>query len=552
MLNNKYILIFLVLIVLVNVFVLSPSIYHNARGDHIYYLVETSGLNSFWSILKYSYSYTRTRVFATGDKILFRPLFYAVLSLEKYFFGYNFIYWQLTGIVLHLLVLLQLFRITKFFGHKFLFMLIALNFSVQFISQEMIIWHHINAYMIFSVLFLEAFYQLIGYIKDPDKGRNKLWLVAFYLTLACLVFEFGIICSIVFAAVIFYLLMKERTRTKSILENIRPVLIVLLPSIIYTLINVLNYMNNTGSRSIGRDFGIFNFARTAQHFINIVWIYFRSNLLVFFTDLDPLGRVTMTPMTWSSVKKGFVTNHLLSAVNVIYVLLIVIILVRLSSEMLKAVKKSYVEKIKYDKPLGVSLAVSVSLAVLYLFLLTAARPSTTGAEYAYITNALYHFYQVSLFASIALYLFFVSLYDNILKKNKGLFLTIILALCISIFLNGYKSYVFNSIMKDNDHSWGKFIISLNSFVQGHKQEEDFSFDVGYTEKTRRGVFIVGDPEEGKKIVGSVYSMLFGQYIKGVDSKYLIVYTDQEGFRAFTDKNEAIKAMNEHLNKSIGH
>ncbi|MBU0468754.1 MAG: hypothetical protein KJ736_06800 [Candidatus Omnitrophica bacterium] len=548
--NNKYILLFLVVIVLVNVFVLSPSLYHNARGDHIYYLVETSGLSSFWSILKYSYAYTRTRVFATGDKILFRPLFYAVLSIEKYLFGYNFIYWQLTGIVLHILVLLQLYRITKFFGHKFLFLLIALNFSVQFISQEMIIWHHINAYMIFSILFLEAFYHFIEYIKDPSERIKKLFLVAFYLTLACLIFEFGIICNLIFAMVVVCSLITEKGRSKRLVAKARTLLIVLLPSIIYTLINVLNYVNVSGQQTIGRDFGIFNFAKTIQHFINIVWIYVRSNILIFFTNLDPLGRVTMLPMTWSNVKSSFISNQVLSVINVIFVLLIILISVRLVSEMLKDGKKSCCEVSQDSKALGIAFIISFSLAFLYLFLLTAARPSTTDAEYAYITNALYHFYNVSLFSSVALYLLFVSLYENIFKQNKGLYLMIILALCISIFLNGYKSYEFNSIMKDNDSSWGKFIIELNNFVKDHKREKDFSFDVGYTEKTRRGVFIIGDPQDGKKVVGSVYSMLFGQYIKGVESKYLIVYTNKEGFRAFIDKDEAIKAMNEHLSKLI--
>ena len=60
------------------------------------------------------------------------------------------------------------------------------------------------------------------------------------------------------------------------------------------------------------------------------------------------------------------------------------------------------------------------------------------------------------------------------------------------------------------------------------------------------IFIIGDPVDGKKIVGSFYSMLFAQYIKGLGSKYLIVYTKKEGFRAFSDKDEAAKAMNEHL------
>ena len=544
--NNKYFLLYLAVIILVNIFVLSPSLHHNARGDQIYYLVETSGLDSFWGILKYSYAYTRTRVFATGDKILFRPLFYAFLSLEKYFFGYNFLYWQLTGIILHIIVLLQLYRITKFFRHKFLFLLIALNFSVQFISQEMIIWQHINAYMIFSILFLESFYHFLEYIRDHDRSIKKLCSAAFYLTLACLIFEFGIICNLVFAAVIVYLLVKEKSGHKNLVESSKVLFIVLLPSIIYTLLNVSDYIGNTGNQSIVRDFGIFNFAKTAQHFVNIVWIYFRSNILVFFTDLDPLGRVAMIPMTWSSLKQSFIASPVLSSINIIFVLLVIVITVKFMSELLRNRKKLCGEVLQGNKTLCIALIVPFSLAFLYLFLLTAARPSSAGMKYTYITNALYHFYNVSLFASIALYLLFALLYEKIFRKNKVMLLMIISALCISIFLNGYKSYEFNSVMKENDAPWGKFIIELNAFVQEHKREKDFSFDVAYTEKTRRGVFIIGDPVDGKKIVGSFYSMLFAQYIKGLGSKYLIVYTKKEGLRAFSDKDEAAKAMNEHL------
>lgn len=548
MTNNKYFLLYLVLIVLVNVFVLSPSLHHNARGDHIYYLVETSGMNSFWSILKYSYAYTRTRFFATGDKILFRPLFYAFLSVERYLFGCNFIYWQITGVLLHIIVLLQLYRITKFFGHKFLFLLIALNFSVQLISQEMIIWHHINGYMIFSVLFLEAFYNLIAYMKDATCRQLNLLLVAIYLTMACFIFEFGIICNLVFTGVVLYWTRKENSGQNNFADNAKLLLIVLLPSIIYTFFNVTDYIGKTGSQAIGRDFGIFDFAKTGQHFLNIVYIYVRSNVLVFFTDLEPLGRVAMMPMTWVSVKKKFILSPVLSSINIILALLGIVIAVKFISEILRDRKKQFVGVLEDNKVLCVALAVSFSLAFLYLFLLTAARPSLGDVKYAYITNALYHFYNVSLFASIALYLLYVLLYENIFKKNRNIVLLIIMALCISIFLNGYKSYEFNSIMKKNDASWGTFIGELNVFVDKHKGEEDFSFDVAYTEKTRRGVFIIGDPAEGKKIVGSVYFMLFGKYIKGLGSKYLIVYTNKEGFRVFSDKDEAAKAMNAHLNK----
>ena len=104
----------LIVLAAINLIVFYPSFYNCAKADHIVYLVETAEMESLPELIGYSYSYCRTRVLLSGDRVLFRPIFYIVLSIEKWLWGYNFIYWQLTGFFLHLIIMLALLAHRRF------------------------------------------------------------------------------------------------------------------------------------------------------------------------------------------------------------------------------------------------------------------------------------------------------------------------------------------------------------------------------------------------------------------------------------------------------
>jgi len=101
---KKLILISILCLILINIVVFLPSFYHVARSDHLSYLAETASFDSLNDLINYSFSYTRTRILDRGDEIYFRPLLYIGMSIERYFFKYHFMYWQMVGLFLHLIV----------------------------------------------------------------------------------------------------------------------------------------------------------------------------------------------------------------------------------------------------------------------------------------------------------------------------------------------------------------------------------------------------------------------------------------------------------------
>ena len=142
--GKEYLILLFILII--NVIVFSPSFNHPARGDQWYYLIETADIDDLGGLVNYSYSYTRSRVIFQGDEMLFRPLFCTILAFERWAFGFHFVYWQMTSFFLHLVVLIQLWKVLRLFIPAGWAGLVVLNFSVLHLSQEMVIWHHINPY----------------------------------------------------------------------------------------------------------------------------------------------------------------------------------------------------------------------------------------------------------------------------------------------------------------------------------------------------------------------------------------------------------------------
>jgi len=154
--RKHFILLFIIVLVSINTFIYFPSFFHMTRGDdHYNYLCEMANTHRLSDLLEASYSYTRSRELLIGDKLLFRPLFYVFLAVERWLFSYDFFYWQLTGFILHLIVQWQLFRVLNVFVFsRWSFLFVLLN-SVLFMPQEMVTWHNLGGYLLFEALILE-------------------------------------------------------------------------------------------------------------------------------------------------------------------------------------------------------------------------------------------------------------------------------------------------------------------------------------------------------------------------------------------------------------
>lgn len=177
-----------------------PSLHHMPRGDHLMYLAEADSRTSLWDLTIGSIDLNRTRAYGHGDEVLFRPVIYVLLGLEKYFFGYNFASWQLLGIALHIVVtgcLLRLF-LTLYAGWASV--CAALFFGLLFVNSEMVTWHHINGYMVFAAMVCVALrhcYLLLGNSPQSQGSYKVLWAA---LCVAAFTYEMGIVIALLIAA----------------------------------------------------------------------------------------------------------------------------------------------------------------------------------------------------------------------------------------------------------------------------------------------------------------------------------------------------------------
>lgn len=139
------------------------------RGDQLSYLVDVGRPRSFGELLASSYSFPRTRHSAPGDPVLFRPLFFSFLAAERWCFGLRPLPWQATGLILHLGVVVLLLALLRRIVPPLLAFSLTLLFSVLAIAQEMVIWQHVNGYLLFCASVLVG---LLLLLPSPKRGRR--------------------------------------------------------------------------------------------------------------------------------------------------------------------------------------------------------------------------------------------------------------------------------------------------------------------------------------------------------------------------------------------
>ena len=172
------------------------------RSDQLPYLHQISQYSNLWDIVINSPSWNRTQ--SAGDFILFRPILYLQLGFFYYTFGYNFFYWQLADLVLHVLVVGGLYSLLihgrlKNTIYPFL---ISVLFGCSFIASELVLWNHISGYLTFSLLSLYCIFFIVKLL-----STSKTYFGYFALALGVMgefTYELGVLLNLLIASVLFY------------------------------------------------------------------------------------------------------------------------------------------------------------------------------------------------------------------------------------------------------------------------------------------------------------------------------------------------------------
>ncbi|MDZ4241585.1 MAG: hypothetical protein U1D99_02040, partial [Candidatus Omnitrophota bacterium] len=221
--------------------VYSPSLFHVPRADHIFYLAETAGREGWPSLALDAYDLNRTRSFCPGDELLFRPLFYVWLGTARYLFGYSFELWQAAGIFLHLLTVWCLWRLLRKIRGGVFASMFAAFFLVLTLNNEMVVWAHVQGYMLWMALTLAALGQYYSIIQEKyGRPWRAVWLVLLLGT-ADFFYEFGL-----GVAVILFCDLTARSREVRVPLGVR--LGILFPVALYVLWSLGNLLLTTSGQ----------------------------------------------------------------------------------------------------------------------------------------------------------------------------------------------------------------------------------------------------------------------------------------------------------------
>ena len=201
----------------------APSLNHHFRADHFKYLHYVQEKSGFWETWAASYSLTRQT--DHGDPQLYRPFLYGLLALERALFGTNFIWYQLFGIVLHVINTCLLYAILKNLLHNWIIVypekrscwnplfwspqnlpfIFALFFALNFMTCEMVLWSHIHGYLLFVTLVLTILLLIMGIIADSDAPKRRYVMVWCVLLISTFLYELGQVLAI-FAGITLFML----------------------------------------------------------------------------------------------------------------------------------------------------------------------------------------------------------------------------------------------------------------------------------------------------------------------------------------------------------
>lgn len=110
------------------------------RSDQTSYLHQLGRYKGLWDILSSAPSFNRTE--SAGDYLLYRPILYLQLGLSYFFFGYDFVRWQLLSLALHVWLVARLFLLfpQQLRRNSALPFLLCLVFATSAIASEQVLW----------------------------------------------------------------------------------------------------------------------------------------------------------------------------------------------------------------------------------------------------------------------------------------------------------------------------------------------------------------------------------------------------------------------------
>lgn len=485
-------------------FIYFPSLFHLPRADHLWYLLDTVKTNDLPSLIKDFYSYNRVRLYSPGDTLAFRPVMFILLGLEKWAFGTNYIYPQIIGIILHLILIWRLFKLLNLINHSFISLVFVAYFSTLSIIMDLVIWSHINAYILFMILILTGVYHLVLYIEGEDRQRHHLIIIAVCLLIACFSYEAGIFYAILFF-IYTCLVNKQGINTHFKWRH----LLIFLPVVLYVILDIFDYLQRNPylsqlrrqqyDMSLISQINLSNLGHIISLSFKICYNWVQFGLMPTIFRMYPGPRFGIYPMVYVNN----INLKLDMIVNVIAVIVLITYLINnISFRLIR-------NRIKF-------ITLITLMFVIYLEFIVIGRALERGIENVFGMCTYY-----SYFAWVYFIIILYSIIDfNTIKKlhtwHKWILLISVVTL---IYLNSSIVYNVNLNYAQSLKPKRLFINKINSFIKAHRNEPNFSFKI-YPHPPEDEIINIQEINIRKDFYLS--EILFGRYINEGNPKYILL------------------------------
>jgi hypothetical protein len=342
------------------------------------------------------HSFNRVRFFGAGDCVLFRPLLFGVMAMESQLFGWNFFWWQATGILLHLAAAYALLRLLWAMHGGLFAGLLTLLFATLYIAQMAVTWHHINGYVLFVVLEFWALYHVFQHAREGQIHSWRLWSLAAIVLAGSLTYEAANAQGPFFAL---YLFCAGHADDKAVSRlGRRWLLLLLVPLLVYVTWDIVDffYLHPTlpdswavGSGNIAHQFDVI---KTVGTLCAIPACYLFAAVLPTLQKMVCSTTLMNRPVNWD-VAGSFSSAHPPWAILVAGATVVCILIVgyRLAARLRAAIRAT---DVKPTGPRWGFVGLVAALLAVQLLLVTIGRANTRGLMDYVLKESSYYAYLV--------------------------------------------------------------------------------------------------------------------------------------------------------------
>ena len=434
------------LIIIVSFSVFGPATIRLPVDDQISYLAELEGSTSLIDGLAL-YDYGLSRKYHKGDEALFRPLLFSWLALQNTLFGYQYRHWNIANLCLHILVVLLLFELLWAITPSAFAGVFALVFSITPGTIELALWPHLGGYLLAYAFLLVALKAARAIVVNAGIGtlRNTIVYVS-AMVFGVFFYELMIPASLLISG---YIIWK--------VHRIRPhhagyILALFLPTLAYIAAYIphmldapqLFYVSGKGGSGI---LTIDNIANSSLRAGKLFLRWTREVLFPVFVNysINPLRRFGKM-VTWPGLS-------VLTTINFIIIMLGTILF--------------WISWTKHRMKQDVSFT-CLLLAISFCYCAMIAFARSPMATY----QVSYYLYPFSLLIFVIAYTL-----TNLATLKSKYKVTIGIVLSSFFLINLYLTHgVVQDVVKANSAS-DAFFQKIVSFVDAHRSESDFSFNL---------------------------------------------------------------------------